>query len=831
MRSIYLTILFILCLLTGFGTRAQNSYAITGVVKDQKGETLPGATVFLINTQPNYLAEKVYLQLDKSHYPAGDTLWFKAYVVVGAKHQLSALSHVLYVELIDNSDSVKQRIRLFVQNGLCQGDLELPLTLESGNYRIRAYTNWMRNAGEEYFFDKTITVINPGIISKAKAVGETKALPAKRAIPNVDIQFFPEGGSLAVGIPSKIAFKATDANGLGININGIITDEQNNAVTTLASTHLGMGVFSLTAEAGKSYQAKVKLADSSVRIIPLPKAVNTGYVLNVSAAGPDHIRVIAQKTGDTETEPATLVAQSAGGIVYYEAKSKPGSNSFMSTIPKNKFPTGIVQFTLFSAQGEPLNERLMFIQNNDQLKLDVAATKQSYSPQQKVKIDLWAKTSENRPVQGSFSVSVVDETKVPVDADDNNILSNLLLTSSLKGYIEHPGYYFASPGNEKTADALDALMLTQGYRRFEWKRDTTMGYVPEAGLEISGYLKTNSGRTIPNGKVTLFATGGNIFTLDTIADSKGHFAFTNLFFSDSTRFMLQGATEKERNNLQISLDKPAWPKVGKNNHMPEKDNRTEQLAPFTEASKVKYTAQEKYHINDKSKLLKEVTINDYAKPVLKHSDNLNGPGNADYVFTAKDIASFKCGFISSCLEGRMPGVTLSNKGDGAFYLTRLLAMSMSGPAPPMLVLINGAPENMDLLAPNSIESIEVLTNMGHTAVYAGKGNAGIILITTKRGADEVDMTVAAPGTITYRTKGFEKVREFYSPPYDDPQTNKEIADLRTTIYWNPMVQTDKDGNAYFEYFNAGSKGNYKVVVEGIDYNGNLGRVVYRYKVE
>jgi len=121
--------------------------------------------------------------------------------------------------------------------------------------------------------------------------------------------------------------------------------------------------------------------------------------------------------------------------------------------------------------------------------------------------------------------------------------------------------------------------------------------------------------------------------------------------------------------------------------------------------------------------------------------------------------------------------------------------------------------------------------MGRTAIYGGKGSVGVVIITTKRGADEVDMTIPSPGTVTYRAKGFYKVREFYSPQYDDPKTNKEIADLRTTIYWNPMLQTDKDGNASFEYFNAGSKGNYKVVVEGIDVNGNLGRQVYRYKVD
>jgi len=776
--------------------------------------------------------EKVHMHLDKPYYATGDTLWFKAYVVVGSRHELSALSNVLNVELIDSRDSVKQHIKLFVKNGLCQGDLDLPFTLESGNYRIRAYTNWMRNAGDEYFLDKTINIINPGIVSKSKPVDKTNAisnLPAKPVIQKVDVQFLPEGGNRAIGIASKIAFKATASNGLGTAINGIVTDEQNNTVATFESSHLGMGVFMLTAEAGKTYNAKIKLADSTIKIVQLPKAVNTGYVLNVSPAGPDHIRVIAQNASDAQNGTITLVAQS-GGVIYYEGKSKPGSNSFITTIAKSKFPTGIVQFTLLSSTGEPLNERLMFVQNNDQLKMDVSTEKQIYSPQQKVKINLTAKTNDSNPVQGSFSVSVIDETKAPADdVNENTILSNLLLTSDLKGYIEKPGYYFAS-ADQKTADDLDALMLTQGYRRFEWKKAENTSYEAETGLSISGYLKTINNKPIPNGKIQLFTTGGAFFTADTTSDIKGHFAFKNLFFNDSTKFMLQGATEKERYNLQISLDINKQ-KVGKNKNAPDMltdDNSNNLPASFAESSKIKYEAQVKYHITDKSKLLKEVTINDHTAPVLKYSDNLGGPGFADFVLTAKDIASFQCGFITTCLEGRIPGIGLSSGGVNSFlYLTKIA----KGKPVPMLVLIDGSPGDINMLTPNSIESIEFLTTMGRTAIYGGKGSVGVVIITTKRGADEVDMTIPSPGTVTYRAKGFYKVREFYSPQYDDPKTNKEIADLRTTIYWNPMLQTDKDGNASFEYFNAGSKGNYKVVVEGIDVNGNLGRQVYRYKVD
>ncbi len=205
----------------------------------------------------------------------------------------------------------------------------------------------------------------------------------------------------------------------------------------------------------------------------MPKAGDTGYTLSVDNTGADNIRIKiipgpAIMKSTSETGVMALVAQS-GGMIYYAGKSKPGMKSFTAIVPKSKFPTGIVQFTLFSSTGEPLNERLVFVQNNDQLKLNIASNQQTYQPRQKVKIDLTANDKTGKPVTGSFSVSVSDETKVPVDETaESTILSNLLLTSDLRGYIEKPNYYFTNV-NEKTAADLDMLMLTQGYHRFEWK--------------------------------------------------------------------------------------------------------------------------------------------------------------------------------------------------------------------------------------------------------------------------------------------------------------------------------------------------------------------------
>jgi hypothetical protein len=284
--------------------------------------------------------EKVYLHFDKPNYAIGDDIWFKAYVTIGSEHRLSAYSDILNVDLIDENDSVKRSLKLPLTAGLAAGDFALADSMAEGNYRIRAYTNWMRNAGDAYFFDKTIAVVNGinnkvftkvsynystvngkqkadavitytdlnGIpyvnkqvsyeveingksVNRGKGITDdkgnltasfttnastaittghintdvklddkrtvTKVVPVKALSNKVDVQFFPESGNMLNGVFSKVAFKAVGADGLGVNIKGFITDEQNNQITTLGDTHFGMGTINFEPESGKTYKAHI----------------------------------------------------------------------------------------------------------------------------------------------------------------------------------------------------------------------------------------------------------------------------------------------------------------------------------------------------------------------------------------------------------------------------------------------------------------------------------------------------------------------------------------------------------------------------------------------
>jgi hypothetical protein len=223
---------------------------------------------------------------------------------------------------------------------------------------------------------------------------------------------------------------------------------------------------------------------------------------------------------------------------------------------------------------------------------------------------------------------------------------------------------------------------------------------------------------------------------------------------------------------------------------------------------------------NKSILLSEVKIVE-KKQAVTRSANLNGAGNADAVLTSYQLQ--QCNNLAECMIGRVAGLLIEN---GIPYLTRYV------PRRPMQLVVDGVPTDASYLAfinPNDVETIEVLRSLANTAIYGIQGNGGVLVITSKQGTINPYRSFS-PGILSYSPKGFYKVREFYSPNYDDPKIDTKAPDLRTTIYWNPNIVTDHEGKAYVEFFNADGKGNYKVVVEGVTVDGKVGRTVYRYVV-
>ena len=864
-----------------------------------------------------YPTEKVYLHFDKPYYAVGDTIWFKAYIANG-QDQPSDLSKIVYVDIISEKDTVVKAMRLPVVNTSAYGSITLdPLVYKSGNYRVRAYTYWMLNGDESYFFTKNIQIgnaINRKLITTisikgedsggspranvqilykgpegnalgnskvtwrlisnfediAKGRGTTDALgiltlaltadqkaalnagvletiletaddsqitstfPLKNAFDEADIQFFPEGGEFIENARSKVGFKAIGEKGLGIGVTGEIVDNTGKAVATFESQHLGMGIFALMPEPGQSYKANLIFSNGIKKTVTLAAAKSAG--ITISAINSDPANLLLRVTSNNayfsgnQNKNFYIVARSKG-VICYAAKASLTAATFAASIPKDKFPTGIAQITLFSSSGEPITERLVFIKQHDLLTLAVNSDKKSYGARQPVKMNVTAK-SNNLPVEGNFSISVINETKAPSDENkESTILSTFLLSSELKGYIEDPNYYF-NQINEKKRSDLDVLMLTQGYRKFAYKdiltnKLPTISFLPEQGIEFSGTLRTATGMPVSKGSLKLVVPQSRFYA-EVLTDVNGVFRFKNVVVPDSAEVSITARATTGARNMMIMLDGTAFPAITKNVNAPDEVlNIDSILNPYLQNS------QRQYRMS--TQMLQEVVVK--AAPIKKasHTDFPALAGLSMLADHTIDNERFKgCNVMISCLQGAAMGLTFA---DNNFFVTRVYN---SGLRVPVSIFLDGMQIEATFLnniVPSDVESVEIFLKDDLGLVNRTYGTNGVLSIYSKKDAkkpvtaDDLKKLFPPNNVLTFSPQGFIKSREFYSPKYITPESRSVGLDLRTTVYWNPRIFTDKNGNMSFEFYNGDNKGNYKATVEGTDIDGNLARFIYRYKVE
>lgn len=857
---------------------------------------------FASNTQ-----EKIYVQTDKPYYAVGDFIWFKAYILDARTLKPTPKSEIMYVDLIDAQDSVQKTLRLPLIAGLGWGSFELKDSIKEGNYRLRAYTRWMRNYDPVFFYDKTfkigngwtsqlVTKANYGFskegetekvrseinfsnidgypyankdvaysiilgdktVSKGKTktdgkgdinldfsnnraslgnngriktaikIGENttveKTIPIKSTSNAVDVQFFPEGGSLVEGVRSKIAFKAVGADGLGKPISGYVQDNEGNKVALIKTRHLGMGYFSLTVFAGKTFEAVVKFEDGSEKTIKLPTAQAEGATLSVNSLNADSIliKVAVNKVflEKNLSKTFTVIVQNSGNILY-TAKSALSYLAFAARLDKTRLSSGINQLTLFDENMQPLAERLVFVAPKDTLAVSIKPDKTSYTQRSKTNLTIQAIAPNGTPVVGSFSMAVVDAGKVNLPANEEESISgNLLLTSDIKGYVENPGYYFNDINEEKVLNA-DLLMLTQGWRRFVWKDlQTTKNQIfkPEKTLSISGKV-TRGKKPVENGTVTLFSSGRKPLLIQTKTNALGEFRVDSLYFPDSTRFVIQARNEKGRKGVEIELYDTTSPTVVKNKNQADLTiNINDSMTAYLKNSKTQYEEWLRNGTVNRSILLGEVVVVDKKPGVDDRSSNLNGSGNADKVLTEKDFENAID--LERALQGKIAGLQFVS---GMPYIRGQAAR----------IIMDGMDVEADFVSSINmadVESIEILKSIGFTAIYGSRGGGGVIIVNTKRGKPGYASNVYVPGLITYQPIGFVNQKQFYVPNYADPKLNANTADLRTTIYWTPNIITDSLGNANVSFYNGDNTGKYRVVLEGTDLNGHLARRVINYNV-
>ena len=447
----------------------------------------------------------------------GDLVWFSIYNVDGSTHQPASLNKVLYVELLERSTNKPVlQAKIALDKGKGNGSFQLPGSLPTGNYKLRAYTNWMKNGSAEYFFEKQIGIAS-GFRFHRDAV-----IPPLMAIT----EFFPEGGNLVAGVASRVAFRVIDQNERGLDCAGVVVSTKGDTVASFKSHKFGIGEFSFTPAANNSYKATIRMPDGREKTTDLPVAQPQGFVMHVAEAGNQVNVQVSTNIADANNSQVYLVAQTRHVLKIAESSAfRNGIAKF--SISRDKLGDGISQLTIFNQNRQPVCERLYFKQPEKKLLIEADIDKAQYGTRQKVNVSILSKDELSQLASSSLSLSVYKSDALTT-LHETSLLSYLWLSSDLKGKVESPDYYFSN----NDAVAMDNLMMSHGWRRFQWNNIAkneipAFEFAPESnGHIVTGrIIQSRTGAPAKQAPVYLSVPGAPSQLSATETDNDGNFRF------------------------------------------------------------------------------------------------------------------------------------------------------------------------------------------------------------------------------------------------------------------------------------------------------------------
>ncbi|PXX29757.1 MG2 domain-containing protein [Arenibacter sp. ARW7G5Y1] len=806
----------------------------TSALLAQKNTALNSITEKLEDYVNNLGPEKVYIQTDKDFYTIGDTIWFKSYLVNGVNHLSSDLSKVVHVEILDTNDSLVKKRKLYTDKGSVSGDIEIDDSIVEGNYHIRAYTKYMLNNDAKFLFLKEIP-----ILARPVATNDTSSLAAlntivkigqEKEVPNPQIskpivQFSPEGGNLVTGLPSGIGLNITNENGIGIALKGKIIDQDGNKINSFETNHLGVGLVSFTPGTAINYLAEIDI-DGNLYRYSVPTALNQGYTMQLKNLG-NHIIIKVSTNIDQGLMGTSVVGHLRGKVFLKYAKKYSDKTSYLIKFPTSKLSDGVAHFTLFNQDGEPMCERLTFVENqSNTVNLTLKTDKTNYSLREKVMLEMSLTDNHGKPLQGDFSISVAMNNSYKKDAA--NIKSWLLLISDMGKTLGNSNSLFNQDASI-SKNILDMSMLSQRWQRFSWgsllldKPGTAIEFIPEKGILIKGVTKAFDNPYQPRKALTtLSILGPDVYQVKSLTDTQGKFSFGPLVFFDSVEAFINASTTIPNKNekiaihldtskVQVYIDNPMVPSLHKKTVPIQKELMEYrdkvgdlQYSPrVTALSEVVVKARQKTSKDRIEEELNKMTVYGPAQNRL-FPDSI--PGRK-----SRTVFDLLIGMAGTRVIGTFPNQGVRIRGTS----------SLSNSGDP-LYTIDGVPVTADFvqgMSVNDILFVDVLKG-GEAAFFGSRGANGVVAIYTDRGRSFDFKQKENFGVTNIIVEGFYKARKFYSPIYGGRQKTDRIkSDYRTTLYWNPEIVVNDNISTYFSFFTGDVPGEFTIKVEGITANG------------
>ena len=844
------------------------------MTKAQQGEEAKSVLAYMqraMNFSKVVPQEKVYLHFDNTGYFENETMWFKAYVTRTDNGRGTDLSKVLYVELLNPTGDVLQTQKYPIDSlGQAHGEMKMDTVLGAGFYEVRAYTRYMTNWGVNALFSRVFPVFKA-----PKAEGDysdltIRPISYRRRLPNlrdtsdslyqravdnnlytsnlaktISVQFYPEGGSLTVGKKCRVAMLAVDDNGRAYEGEGFVTNTRGDVLASVQTDTLGRGLFELVAESGPltlQMRNLKKSAHASTQYFPLPEARKEGCALTLDAVSDSMIATL-QCTDSLCGHLLGYVLMHNGCVTYCDTVT--ASPLIEIALERRRQQEGVSQLTVFGSDGRILAERLFFIcpKGREEDSIRVVAKTKSLKPCGKVEVELHTQPN------ASLSFSVMDYATMN-DGIPGNMKTWMLLSSEVRGYIHNVAYYFEADDGEHRRSA-DLLMMTQGWRRYDWNlmagKDAVEKVQPfEDKFYLYGRLKAFKKRN-PVGNVKmevhLYNQKGQSLSGTTRTDSLGNYAFQMPFLDGEWKMQIytrkkNGKGRMRRKTYYVGIDRqfsptaryitplearalpPVTPNLFGRNSLRGLDGE-EEFVPITRKDhvleNVTVKAKRRYFTNDDYLYKNEAMGRIYASlfydvdreldkildrgepvPALKEFLNNKLKTNLDVYGFSKDLLYDReleiindNYFIDICTENdvRMIYETIGRNTDwGHDFIDGIKSI---------YIVFDGRVSE-PILVPKFMKSHQaILVYVYHHFVYPTESNKGI-----RRTYFQGFNTPS-----TFKTEDYSVI-----PP---------MADFRRTIYWNPDIRTDKEGKAKVEFFNNSTCQEMYVSVEGMTGEGNI----------
>ncbi len=789
MNRSFIFILFSLCIVT------ISSYA--------QRETLNGLVEKTQSHQQNNLQEKIFIHLDRTFYVGGETMWFKIYLVDGYFHQPLGVSKVVYVEVLDRNQQRVIQTKVKIENGYGNGSVPIPATLDSDNYTIRAYTNWMKNYSPEFYFHQNITIVNT-----------FQRLEEKNKTPDtkLDAQFFPEGGTLIDGVKGNVAFRVVDSSGKGIIFNGAVLSKKGDTLLTFSPLKFGIGHFTLTPNTEEEYHIVIKEKNGRITFADLPTIQSDGYSMMVTDTTHNQLKVSIRGKDANGTSQLVYLIGHTRQLVKTAVAQNLTNGKIILLLNKNELGDGVVHLTLFNHSLQPVCERLYFNRPAVSLPLSVISDKPVYEPRNKITLNVNTNSDVSQYVNASLSVIKRDSLQQIKPTD---IQSYLWLNSELKGNIESPEYYFSQ---DATVDkAMDDLMLTHGWSKFKWdevlrSKNKAPQYPPEyRGHIISGKVfDLTTTKPVQGIPAYLSTPEKKIQPYMTFSNADGHVLFETTNLVGNKKLIAQTGTGQT--NTQIEIDSPF-----------SNEFSTIKIPFLKLASKLKETLNQR----SISMQAEDVFYRGRVKSQSQSLDSTAFYGNPSERYLLDDYTRFPV--MEEVMREYVKGVRVRKTGDH-FVFKVLDARRNSIFENGSLLLVDGVAvfdtDNIMAMDPLKIKSIDVITNQYYYGKFTFDGVISYRTYLADLGGYQLD-----PKAVVINYEGLQSKKEFFSPQYETPAAQQNrLPDLRNLLYWAP----DLTINSYpqpIEFYSSDQTGTFQAIIQGISKQGQPVFKTYTFEVK